>query len=90
MTYTQQTLTYSLVVSLGLVSLFVLASPLFAQAANYAYVDAQGEVKMVTANDWMTAIAVAPNIHINSGVFLLTSASDLAVIGDTVPSVKLK
>jgi len=86
MTYAQNTTAYALITGLALTAL--MAAPIFAQAANYAYVDKQGEVKMVTANDWMTAIAVAPNIHINSGVFLLTSASDLAAVGDKVPSVK--
>lgn len=62
---------------------FALA-PAFASAAQYAYVDATGEVRSVTANDWMTAIATAPNIHINSGVFLLLSAADFAVVGDDI------
>lgn len=62
-----------------------LVSPAIAGAASYAYVDAQGEVKMVVANDWRTAIATAPNIHINSGVLLLDDASDFTIIGDDVP-----
>jgi len=86
MTFAQNTIAYTLITGFALMAL--VTAPIFAQAANYAYVDALGEVKMVTANDWMTAIAVAPNIHINSGVFLLTSASDLAAVGDKVPSVK--
>jgi len=79
---------FALTVGLALMSLVALASPLFADAASYAYVDAQGEVKMVVANDWMTAIAAAPNIHINSGVFLLSSASDFGAVGDDIPWVK--
>lgn len=55
-----------------------------AQAATYAYVDAAGDVKSVDAVDWKTAIAVAPNIHIHSGVMLLTTAADYTVVGDSV------
>lgn len=53
-------------------------------AATYAYVDASGDVKSVDAVDWKTAIAVAPNIHIHSGVMLLTTAADYTVVGDSV------
>lgn len=69
------------------VSAYVIV-PAAASAAVYAYVDVLGEVKSVTANDWMTAIATAPNIHINSGVMALTTAADYAVIGDTVQVAK--
>jgi hypothetical protein len=62
---------------------FIAATGL-AGAATYAYVDASGDVKSVTANDWMTAIATAPNIHPNSGVMLLTTAADYTVVGDSV------
>lgn len=76
----------ALMVGAGLVMALVFASfPAFAGAATYAYVDAQGDVKMVTANDWQTAISIAPNRHIHSGVLLLNSASDFAVVGDSVP-----
>jgi len=88
MTYTKNMTAFALTVGLALMSLVALASPLFADAASYAYVDAQGEVKMVVANDWMTAIAAAPNIHINSGVFLLSSASDFGAVGDDITWVK--
>jgi hypothetical protein len=58
--------------------------PALASAASYAYVDAGGDVKSVMANDWQTAIATAPNIHIHSGVLLLDSPEDLAVVGDEI------
>ena len=63
-------------------SFFVYAQS--AEAAVYAYVDAAGDVKSVTANDWRTAIATAPNIHRNSGVMLLDTADDYNIIGDKV------
>jgi len=76
----------ALIVGAGLVMALVLVSiPAFASAATYAYVDAFGDVKMVTANDWQTAISVAPNRHMNSGVLLLNSASDFTIVGDSVP-----
>ena len=63
-------------------SIALLSMPAFSHAADYAYVDAQGEVRSVTAMDWMTAIAIAPNIHIHSGVYLLKSAADYAHLLD--------
>ena len=62
----------------------LMVLPGLALAASYAYVDAAGDVKSVMANDWQTAIATAPNIHIHSGVLLLDSAEDLAVVGDEI------
>jgi len=66
----------ALVMSLGLVAT--------ANAEEYAYVDTQGEVQEVTAADWETAILVAPNIHIHSGVMILTSTKDFDMVGDDV------
>ena len=74
--------------TLGLFALTFIAAPASASAAVYGYVDAAGEVKSVTANDWMTAIAVAPNIHIHSGVMLLLSAADYLMIGDSIQGAK--
>ena len=74
----------------GLLTLAVTAAIMFAgfttmaNAATYAYVDVHGDVKSVTAADWKTAIAVAPNIHMHSGVMLLTTAADYGVVGDSV------
>ena len=64
-----------------------LVSPATADAAQYAYVDNTGDVRSVTANDWRTAIATAPNIDEHSGVLLLDSVEDFEVVGDDVPSV---
>lgn len=84
MTKTIQTMTFAVGAGLVALSLALLSLPAFADAASYAYVDATGEVKSVTANDWMTAIATAPNIHIHSGVFVLKTAADFAVIGEEI------
>ena len=65
-------------------AMLIVSVPNFAGAASYAYVSTTGEVKSVTANDWMTAIATAVGIHINSGVFMLKSAADFAVIGEDI------
>lgn len=73
------------IIALTLVAFMgMLALSSKASAATYAYVDAAGDVKSVVANDWMSAIAVAPNIHIHSGVMLLTTAADYTVVGDSV------
>ncbi len=57
-----------------------------AHAASYAYVTTTGEVKSVTADNWMTAINTAPGIHMHSGVLLLKEAGDFQVVGDDVPA----
>ncbi len=58
--------------------------PAISYAATFAYVNTSGDVATVTANDPMTAIATAPNIAIHSGVLLLNSPDDNAVVGDEV------
>jgi hypothetical protein len=73
-----------LVATCALALITLLSVPSFASAASYAYVASTGEVKSVTATDWMLAIATAPGIHINSGVFMLKSAADFAVIGEDI------
>lgn len=69
----------SLIFSLALASL-----PSFAHAASYAYVDIHGEVKTVVANNWQSAITLAPDIHINSGVLLLNNDADFSIVGNDV------
>lgn len=65
-------------------TLLFMSLPVSASAATYAYVDASGEVKSVTATDWQTAINSAPNIHIHSGVLLLSTAAEYTIVGDNV------
>lgn len=67
---------YPILIGLLLVSALLL-TPFTSSAEKYAYVDAQGGIKTVEAVDWMSAIAGALNIHINSGVMLLTSEEGL-------------
>jgi len=82
MTNSIKSITLSAITALVVLSIALLSMPAFSNAADYAYVDAQGEVKSVTASDWMTAIATALNIHINSGVYLLKSAADFDHLQD--------
>ena len=70
--------------AVAVVAFALAAIPAFSQAASYAYVNQSGEVNMVVANDWMTAIATAPNRALRSGVILLNSQSDTDLIGDNV------
>ena len=65
-----------------------VTAPVVASAAVYAYVDTAGEVKTITATDWMVAIATAPFIHMHSGVMLLATAADYLIVGDKVVSAK--
>ena len=71
---------------LAVATLALIAFPAFSQAASYAYVNQTGEVSMVIANDPMTAIAIAPNRALRSGVILLTSLSS-GLVGDNVSGI---
>ncbi len=64
--------------------LALVATPALSLAATYAYVNQQGEVQTVTADTPQIAITTASNIHRNSGVLLLDSQEDNAVVGDEV------
>ena len=72
----------SLVVAFGLFTI-----PLFASAATFAYVDRVGEVRMVTADAPLVAIATAPNIHARSGVIQLMAQTDYELVGDKVNGI---
>lgn len=65
----------------------VMAAPALTHAASYAYVHQTGNVSIVIADTWMAAIATAPGIAIHSGVLLLDSLDDSAVVGDNVNGV---
>lgn len=73
----------SKIVTLGVAAALALA-PGLAAAANYAYVNVNGEVQSVVASDWQTAIRTAPNIAARSGVILLDSADDSDLLDDSV------
>jgi hypothetical protein len=79
------------IASVGTLAFFALTfitAPAVASAAVFAYVDNAGEVKSVTATDWMTAIATAPNINIHSGVMTLMTAADYLIVGNHVVGAK--
>ena len=84
MTKSNNTFSYIATLIVSMVAFLALATPLFAGAATYAYVDANGEVKSVTAGSWQTAIATAINIHMHSGVLLLSTPADFEIVGDQV------
>jgi len=67
-----------------LTALALVAIPTFSFAATYAYVNTTGEVMTTDAATWMEAINKAPNIHMHSGVLLVDSAADSALVGDNV------
>ena len=69
---------------LGTLALVALVAPAAASAAMFAYVNQDGEVRTVEATDPNTAIRTAPGIHSRSGVMLLDSTEDQAVVGDDV------
>lgn len=75
---TQSIKTYAFgTLAVALLSILALFSmPSLTHAAQYAYIDTLGQLKSVTATDWMTAIAIAPNIHMHSGVYLLDDSDE--------------
>ncbi len=84
-TYSSKTITQIAVgATLMLTLALVLVAPRSSEAANYAFVNHAGEVSMVVANDPQMALMTAFNISLHSGVLLLDSAEDTAVLGDKV------
>ena len=67
--------------------IITISLPVLSYAASYAYVHNSGEVRMVTADNYMQAIATAPNIAERSGVLLLDSSNDNSVVGDQVSGI---
>ncbi len=65
-------------------ALGIVALPAISFAETYAYVHTSGEVRSVTANDPMTAIATAVGRAMHSGVILLNSQADTDLLGDNV------
>ncbi len=82
----RQTLSF-IKVGLVVAAFAVMSAPALSYAATYAYVNTAGNVSTVTANDPNTAILIAPGISTHSGVMLLDSIDDNAVIGDGVGGV---
>lgn len=80
-----------LMVGVGLfaaaLAFLVLSVPVLSYAATFAYVSQTGEVRTVVADTPYSAMAIAPNIDEHSGVLLLDSPDDNAVVGDYVPGV---
>lgn len=72
MTNTQTKNHVRFVVYLSIIVAMFAAVPTFTHAASYAYIDILGNIKSVTADNWMSAIRTAPNISRTSGVLLLT------------------
>ena len=77
------------VIKTGLImaAVVVMALPAMASAATYAYVNQGGEVVTVQADTAAQAMITAPGIDENSGVMLMDSAADTAVVGDDVSGV---
>jgi len=63
----------------------VIAVPGLTLAATYAYVNTAGEVMTMEAATPSQALSTAPGLHVHSGVMLIDSADDSAIIGDDVP-----
>lgn len=62
----------------------ILGLPLVSFGASFAYVNQSGDVSAVTADTALIALATAPNIHIHSGVILLDSPEDSALVGSSL------
>jgi hypothetical protein len=76
------------VIAAGIAASGVLATalPTLTHAATtytYAYVNQAQEVSTVVAENWMAAIATAPNIDAHSGVLLLT-AQNAGIVGRSI------
>ncbi len=73
--------------ALLLVAFALVATPSFASAATYAFVNNFSEVSMVVADSPTLAIRNATNISAHSGVLLLDSVSDNDLLGNRVTGI---
>jgi len=64
----------------AIATLLIIGVPLPAFAETYAYVDKNGEVKMVIASNPTLAIATAVNRAVHSGVILLSNPGDYNIV----------
>jgi hypothetical protein len=64
----------------AIATLLIISAPLAAFAETYAFVDTNGDVKMVVANNPTTAIATAVNRTTHSGVILLSNPNDYDIV----------
>jgi len=71
-------------ISLVIAVVAFMSIPALSMAANYGFVNNLGNVSMVSANDALTAIAIAPNISTHSGVILLTTQMSSDLLNDRV------
>jgi hypothetical protein len=69
--------------SIAVSSILAIATPTFAHAATFAFVNTSQEVSMVTADNWMAAMTNALNIDEHSGVILLT-AQNAGIVGKKI------
>lgn len=81
---TKSTFAAQYVVLFSLLCVALFSVPTFIHAASYAYIDALGNIRSVTANSWMSAIASAPNISSTSGVLLFTGPTGFHVVGNRI------
>ncbi|MEK7080036.1 MAG: hypothetical protein AAB901_01990 [Patescibacteria group bacterium] len=73
---------------LGALALTAIVSlPGVTLAATYAYVNTAGEVMTTEAPTASNGLMPAPNIGVHSGVMIVDTADDSAVVGDSVSGV---
>lgn len=73
--------------ALLLVAFALVATPTFASAATYAFVNSSSEVSAVVADSPSLAIQNAVNISAHSGVILLDGVADQNLLGNQVTGI---
>jgi hypothetical protein len=61
-------------------ALAVAAVPAVSFGATFAYVNQENEIRTMTADTALIALATAPNIHIHSGVIQLDDVSEATTL----------